>query len=272
MSDLPELSYCRPRDIDEVVSVLARPGARIYAGGTDLVVALTAREAWTGAVRELVDIKHVDAMHGIADAGDSLRIGAAVTAAELAGSRLVRRAAPALAEAAAATSSPALRRRGTVGGNIVTARPTGDVTTALLALGATVEIVGPKGRAESMLTELVTMRSQAWPRKRLVVAVRVPKSPRSAYEKLGSRAAFSRAIVAVAVVATADGARIALGGMHARPFLAARTGDALARGRALGGSLRRESRPPDDGIASVEHRLHIAEVLIARAYARVRAR
>ena len=79
-------------------------------------------------------------LDGIVDVGDSLRVGAAVRPHTLAASRLARRVAPALAEAAAATSSPALRRRGTVGGNIVTPHPAGDVATALLALGATVEI------------------------------------------------------------------------------------------------------------------------------------
>ena len=93
MSDLPELSYCRPRDLDEALAALARPGTRIYAGGTDLLVALTARRRWTGTVRELVDIKRLDATHGIVDVGDSLRIGAAVTAAALANSNPTTRSA-----------------------------------------------------------------------------------------------------------------------------------------------------------------------------------
>ena len=271
MSDLPELSYCRPRDLDEALAALQHPGARIYAGGTDLLVALTARSAWTRSLRALVDIKRLEPVHGITDTGASLRVGAAVTAAELAASRLVRRAVPALAEAAAATSSPALRRRATVGGNIVTPRPTGDVTTALLALGATVEIADEDGPAEIPLAALVTPRSRSWPQQRLLVAVHVPKRPLSAFEKLGSRAAFSRSIVAVAVSAADDGVHVALGGMNQRPFLAARTADAVERGLALGASLRRDSRPPDDGVASPQYRLQLAEVLIERALARGRA-
>lgn len=272
MSDLPELSYCRPRDLDEALAALARPGARIYAGGTDLLVALTARRAWAKTVRELVDIKRLEAMCGIVDVGDSLRVGAAVTAAALAASRLVRRATPALAEAAAATSSPALRRRGTVGGNLVTPHPAGDVATALLVLGASVEIAADDGPREIPLAELMTPRARAWPRKRLVVAVKVPKSPSSAFVKLGSRAAFSRSIVAVAVSITDDGVRVALGGMHTRPFLAERTAAALAAGGAVRAALRREARPPADGLASAEHRLHLGEALLDRALVRVRKR
>lgn len=272
MSDLPELSYCRPRDLDEALAALARRGARIYAGGTDLLVALSARRAWTRAVRELVDIKRLKALDGIVDVGDSLRIGAAVTAAALAASRLARRATPALAEAAAATSSPALRRRGTVGGNIVTPHPAGDVATALLALGASVEIADEDGCREIPLAELMPPQARAWPRKQLVVAVKVPKSPSSVFVKLGSRAAFSRSVVAVAVSITDDGVRVALGGMHARPFLAERTAAALAAGGAVRAALRAEARPPADGLASAEHRVQLGEALLDRALVRVRKR
>src|SRR5262245_22487625 len=112
MSDLPELSYCRPRHLDDALRALARPGACAYAGGTDLLVALTTRAPWTAGVRELVDIKELDVARGVTEVDDALRIGALTTADELAASRLVTREAPALAEAARVTSAPALRRRG----------------------------------------------------------------------------------------------------------------------------------------------------------------
>lgn len=272
MSDLPELSYCRPRDLDEVLAALARPGARIYAGGTDLLVALAARRPWTAAVRELVDVKRLECLHGIVDIGDSLRVGAAVTAAALAANPLVRRVVPALAEAAAATSSPALRGRGTVGGNIVTSHPAGDVATALLGLGASVEIAGEDGPRELPLAELMTPRARPWPRKRLVVAVNVPKLRSSAFVKLGPRAAFSRSIVAVAVSITDGRVRVALGGMHTRPFLAERTAAAYAGGGGVRAALGREARPPTDGLASAEHRLQLGEALLDRALARARKR
>jgi carbon-monoxide dehydrogenase medium subunit len=273
MSDLPEFSYCRPRHLDEALAALARPAARIYAGGTDLLVALTSRRPWPGATRELVDIKDLEAVHGIVDSGESLRIGAAVTAAEVAASRLVRRHAPALAQAAAETSSPSLRRRGTVGGNIVTPHPAGDMTTALLALSATVDLAGVDANASVPLADLVTTRVSAWPRKRLVVAVRVRKNPRSAFEKLGSRAAFSRSLVAVSASISGDErVSVALGGMHARPFCAVRVAAAIESGHGLHAALRREARPPVDGLASCEHRLRLAEALIERALARLRKR
>ena len=130
MSDLPDLAYVRPRHLGAARAALARPGAHVYAGGTDLLVALHERRPWARFVRTLVDVKALAPARGIVARGNTVRIGALVTAAELAASPLVRRAAPVLAEAARLTSSPALRRRGTVGGNLATPHPAGDVATA----------------------------------------------------------------------------------------------------------------------------------------------
>ncbi len=87
MSDLPELSYTRPRTVPEAIAALKRRGARAYAGGTDLLVAMAARRPWVGAVSELVDIKNLAAAKGISERGASLRIGALTTTAELAATR-----------------------------------------------------------------------------------------------------------------------------------------------------------------------------------------
>ena len=265
MSDLPELSYFRPRDLAEALAALASPNACIYAGGTDLLVALTTRQPWAGFVRELVDIKRLDAAKGITELGNTLRIGALVTAAELATSALLRRETPVLAEAAARTSAPALRRRGTLGGNIATPHPAGDVTTALLALDAVVELIDGHSAREAPLSELVATRTREWPRRRLVLAVKVEKCRRSAFEKIAARSGFGRSLVAVAIAIGDGGARLALGGMNDRPFAARETALALGQPTQLAEALARECRPPADGLASPSYRMKLADVLIARA-------
>ena len=53
---------------------------------------------------------------------------------------------PALVDSARCVSSPQVRRRGTLGGNLCHADPTADPPAALIALGASVEIAGPDGR------------------------------------------------------------------------------------------------------------------------------
>lgn len=268
-SDLPTLRYSRPRGLDEALAAIARPGACIYAGGTDLLVALSERRPWTRFVRDIVDIKQLDAARGIATRGAELRIGALVTAHELAAHPAVRRQATVLAEAASLTSAPALRRRGTLGGNLITPHPAGDVTTALLALGAMVEVADDGAVSELPLADFMTSQAQQWPRQRLILAVRVPRARGSAFEKVAARTGFSRSLVAVAVTVVGRRLQVALGGLHLRPFLATRTAAALQQGDPVSAALAAECRPPADGLEA--HRLHLAEVLIARALTRARA-
>jgi CO/xanthine dehydrogenase FAD-binding subunit len=217
-----------------------------------------------------VDLKDLAEANGITVVDDCLRIGALVTAAELSASTLIRREAPILAEAAALTSAPALRSRGTVGGNIVTPHPAGDLTTALLALNAVVEIVDPEGTVELPLSEVVRPGARAWPRKRLIVAVRVGKNRRSTFEKLGSRAGFSRSIVATGICVTDDGVRLALGGLDSRPFRALETESALVAGAVIDAVLARECRLVGQNAPSRTYRLDAAAALIRRGLARLR--
>ncbi|MFN0179946.1 MAG: FAD binding domain-containing protein [Gemmatimonadales bacterium] len=230
MADLPVLSYCRPRNLPEAISALSRRGARAYAGGTDLVVALTDRRPSVGSVRELVDIKHLAVAKGIVDRGTTVRIGALTTAAELAASGIVRRDARALAEAAEQSAAPALRRRGTIGGNLVTPHPAGDLTIALMSLGATVEVADRTGRRR---VPVATFIGSPIHRSRLVLAVYLPKCRHSAFEKLGRRQGFSRSVLAVAVSFSSRAVGVAIGGVARRPVVATRTSAALRAGTGL---------------------------------------
>ena len=270
MADLPPLSYVRPRSLAEAAAAIARPGACIYAGGTELLVALAERRPWTRSVREIVDVKSLTAARSIRRSGDHLRIGALTTTAELAASPLVRRWAPALAEAAAATAAPALRRRATIGGNVAT--PAGDVTTALLALDATVDVLhGGRTRTEP-LAAFMAAQASAWPRQRLIVAMRLGRNPRSAFEKEGLRSGFSRALASVAVARDGDRVTVALGGLRDRPFVATTVAAAVVGGGDVHAALATDCRPPDDGIVSPAYRLRLAERLLARALGRVMPR
>ena len=268
MSDLPAFSYTRPRDLATALVALARPGACIYAGGTDVLVALAARQEWLRFVRQVVDVKDITEAKGIRDLGTHLRIGALVTADELSGDATVRRYARVLAEAASETSAPALRRRGTVGGNVTTPHAAGDITTALLALGATVHVARRHSTDEYPLADFMRLQAEQWPRQHLLVAVTVRKCRRSAFEKIGARIAFSRSLVAIGVASLDGRFQIALGGLHDRPFLSPAIAAAAATPRRLDAALADECRPPDDGLASRAYRLRLAATLIRRAMAR----
>lgn len=228
MSDLPPLTYSRPDSLAGAFAALERPGARIYAGGTDLLVALQKRSEWTESVRELVDIKDLREAVGIQDEGDAIRVGALVTAEELISHPLVEEFGKALAEAAEQTSAPALRSRGTVGGNLMTPHPAGDIATALLALGASAEVAtSASALSTTSVDSLLTGDARHRTDHSLVLAISFPKCGASAFEKHGARRSFSRSRFAVAV-AVRDGRRhLALGGIGRRPFLAANMSTAL---------------------------------------------
>ena len=229
MTHLPVLGYSRPTTLNQALAALRRPGACIYAGGTDLLVALQHREPWTAWVRELVDIKDLETAHGITEETDGLRIGALVTAAQLATSTHVRRRVPALAESAAATSAPLLRARGTVGGNLVTPHPAGDVATALLALDASVELVGSRGGVRCVPIErLLSAPALTANGRQLILAVHVRTRAASAFEKLAHRHVFARSLLAVAVAYTSTSVRVALGGVSERPVLVRLNAEAVA--------------------------------------------
>ena len=215
------VGYHRATSLADALLQLKRQGAYVYAGGTDLLVALREQSPWIAAVRHLVDIKGITELRGIARRSGLLRIGALTTAADLARSRVVRRHALVLAEAAAQTSAPWIRARGTVGGNLLTPHPAGDMATALVALGASVEFIGSGGRLTVLdAGELLASRRQV-SRTSVLLAVHVPTTEHSAYERVGRRSAFCRATAAVGVAETAQGLRVAVAGLGERPFLLA---------------------------------------------------
>jgi xanthine dehydrogenase YagS FAD-binding subunit len=113
---LPNFTYVRAKSVTEAVRALAAPGARLHAGGTDLLGCL--REGVFKADK-LVSVSGVAALRGIAKAqAGGLRVGALTTLADVAANNDVARDYPALAQAALAVGSPQLRNQGTIGGNV----------------------------------------------------------------------------------------------------------------------------------------------------------
>ena len=117
MLTLPELEVLRPGSVAEAVALLRdTPGARLLAGGTDVVPNLKygmydtqKLVALRGLSRELRYVRE--------DRGDLL-LGALCTVDELSRHPRIVARLPALAEACAGIAGPQLRRMGTLGGNL----------------------------------------------------------------------------------------------------------------------------------------------------------
>lgn len=113
---LQSFSYVKASSLDEAVQQLSEGGARVHAGGTDLL----------GCLRDdvfeldrVVSISGLDALKGIREGSDgSLRIGALTSIAEVAANPLIQERHAVLSQAAGMVGTPQLRNQGTVGGNI----------------------------------------------------------------------------------------------------------------------------------------------------------
>jgi aerobic carbon-monoxide dehydrogenase medium subunit len=275
-------AYHRAGSLAEAHRLLAEhPGAKLLAGGHSLIPLLKLRLA---APPALIDIGRVPELRGIEAAGGTIRIGALSTHAELAGSPEVRDGAPALAEAAGLVGDPAVRNRGTIGGNIAHADPASDLPAALVALDAQVVAIGPNGERTVPAVEFFTgLMTTALAEDELVAAVLVPVSAAgwgSAYVKFAHPASRYAVIGVAAAVRMADGtcqeARIALGGLVPNPRRAPAVEEALtgtpadqpataaAAGR-VGTDLGEDVL--GDIYASSEYRTAVAPVYVERAVA-----
>jgi xanthine dehydrogenase YagS FAD-binding subunit len=113
---MPNFSYIQIRSLKEATEHLSSDGARVHAGGTDLLGCL--RDNVLGA-KKIVSISGLKNLRGIEETKEGgLRIGALTTITEIANSKKVRDHYPALAKAASEVASPQLRNQGTIGGNL----------------------------------------------------------------------------------------------------------------------------------------------------------
>lgn len=113
---MPNFTYVRPGSLQEAIKRLSSKGARIYAGGTDLLGCLRDEILDTTTV---VSLRRVKDLRGVRRTREGfLRIGALTTLAEVAISQAVRDHYPGLARAASEVASPQLRSQGTLGGNL----------------------------------------------------------------------------------------------------------------------------------------------------------
>lgn len=276
--------YHAPTQLDEAVQILHQYGtsARPLAGGTDLVVQMKEGATKFPLPSHLISLKLVSQLQGIDfSEADGLRIGAAVTMAEVSESPLVRQRFLAIAEGAGVVGSFQTMNMATVGGNLCNAAPSADIAPPLLAYEAQAVIVGPQGRRSLPLEEffLGPGRTALMPDE-LLVEVRVPTpSARSAgaYVRHTPRKQMDIAVVGVGVLLALDDsgmiekARVALGAVAPTP-VRSRAAEAILEGVAISQELfaraaeaaASESKPISDTRGSADFRSHLVQVLTER--------
>ncbi|MCL5046639.1 MAG: xanthine dehydrogenase family protein subunit M, partial [Actinobacteria bacterium] len=272
--------FYQPRSVQEALELLGRaPGeTRVVAGGTDLFLQLR-----RGDIRAayLLDVGGVAELAYIREEPQFIRVGAATLVDDLARSGLLRRYAPALAEAASALGSPQIRNRATIGGNLGRSSPAADCVCALMALGAEVLVQSASGTREIPIDRfLLGPGKNALAPDELIVEVRLGK-PRgrfgSRFLKLGRRKALVLATASAAAHVELDGAGaigkcgLAMGAVGP-VTVRAQSAEELLRGKALSpeairaaaGEASRQASPISDVRGSAEYRRTVIPVLVGR--------
>ena len=280
---IPSFSYIRARSVDEAVRYLSLDDAKVHAGGTDLLGCLRERIFDVTTVVSIAGLKELTGI-GETPAG-GIRIGSLTTIAEVARNPVIRSKYRALSMAAAEVASPQLRHQGTIGGNLCQKprcwyyrgefhclRKGGDqcfavegenayhcifggdncfivhpsdTAPALIALQASVTIVGPNGRRSMPVENFHMLPSEDYTREtalapaEIVTEIVLPppaEGLRSSYRKVRARRAwdFALAGVALAIVFTGDQAadcRVVLSGAAPVPWRSTEAEEVIKGGR-----------------------------------------
>ncbi len=274
---LPRFDYLRPKTTREAADLLAEHGedARVFAGGTDLLVLMRDR-----AVRPkyLIDVKGIEELRELSHDEKGLRIGAAVTLNEIIESDVVKERFGVLWSAANSLADHTLRNRATLTGNICNASPASDTAPALLVMGAEVEVAGKEGERAIPIQEFFTgvKRTSLKPGE-LVKAVRVPDPPEGAkgdYLKWGRTRGEDLAVVGVAALVENSGkelVRVALSSVAPTPLLVPEVQEAFEGEGSTDDKIERAVSAVLDKISPIsdvrcckEYRAHMAGVLTRR--------
>ena len=278
--------YIRASNLAEAIDLVrAHDGAKFLAGGHSLLPMMKLRLAQPSV---LIDIGRLPELSGVELEGDTLRVGALTTHAELASSELVRSSCPLLAEAAGQIADPAVRNKGTIGGNLAHSDPGSDLPAVVQALNATLVVTGPDGSrrvaARDFFVDLLV--SDLRPDE-ILTAIEIPVSSSGAgscYLKFEHPASGYAVVGAAAIVTLADDgscerATLCFNGVTVTPLAADGVGAALvgqaaddaAIDQAVDGNVD-AADPLGDVFASGEYRLHLAKVFGKRALKAARDR
>lgn len=300
---MTDTRYMRPGSLDEALEMMGEhwPGAKLLAGGTDLIPLFrAARYSGDSGSADLglqggckcgdcriepfpdvlVDVGGLDEIKGIRRSDGFLEVGAATVMADIAADPLLNETVPILAEAARSIGNPLVRNRATIGGNLATAAPCADTAPPLLVLDAIVQLASPEGRRELPVADyFLEYRTTSLRETEMITGLRVPIPPErwaGGFEKVRLRKSGAISVASVAVMLELDGAtclnaRVSLGSVAPIPLRAAAVEKALEGRRIDAGVARECSRlvqqhisPIDDLRGSAEYRRWVTEAVVAR--------
>ncbi len=272
--------YYAPTSIREAVDLLARHGedAKILSGGQSLIPLMKLRLA---TPRYLVEINRIRGLAYIREGDGALRIGALTRESDLEESELIRTRYPILHDTSKVIADPLVRNLATVCGNLAHGDPANDHPATMLALGAELVAVGPKGERRIPVASFFTGPfTTALTPGEILTEILIPiPTPGSggAYLKLERKVGdFATAAVAAQVSVRDNGmcerAGIGLTNVGPTPIKARKAEDFL-HGKPLDAAAIRqaaqlaagEAQPTSDLRGPAEYKRDLVRVLTTRA-------
>ena len=301
MLPLPPFSWEAPDQLADLVALAAAPGARLIAGGTDL---LPSMKHGLFQPQTLVSLADVAELRGIREEQGGLSVGAMCTLAEVAAHPLVRERYPALAAACRTVATPTIQGMGTLGGNLMLDtrclyynQPTGwraslggclkasgtvchvartgtgcyaahsaDTVPCLWLYGARVALHGLAGSRDVAVSDLYGEDGRSWlkiqPGEILTRVQLPPPGAPVGHRKLRLRGAIDYAALLVAVQRTPEGSRAVLSALGPSPLLVQ-----AAAGEDLAERAWAAAHPLSTHAISTTWRKHMVRIEVRRALA-----
>jgi carbon-monoxide dehydrogenase medium subunit len=255
--------YHRPTSVRQAANIAAKmEDVKFLAGGHTLLPTMKQRLA---APANLIDLGQVAELRGIERSARSITVGAMTRHAEVAASREIHEALPALAELAELIGDPHVRSRGTAGGSIANNDPAADYPAACLALGATIVTNKRKHAADDFFKGLF---ETALEEGEIITKVNFPIAQKAAYAKFRNPAS-RYALVGVFVAKRGSDVRVAVTGAGANGVFRWTQAEEALRGRFAAKSLEGLTASPEglnsDIHADAAYRAHLIGVMARRA-------
>lgn len=275
---LSEIRFHTPQTLVEAFKLLEKlEGARVVAGGTDLLVDL---KQGLAEARNIISLHKIKELRGIERRNNKVRIGALTTPQELISDSLINQYIPALADAAKSMASRQIRSMATIGGNISSSVPSADLPPSLIAAEAAVELqCSGSSREESLSSFFTGPRETICREGELLTFIYIPfplPNTGISYKKFVLREANALAVASVAARITLKNgviakAAIVLGAVAPTPLNALKASVFLS-GKEPSESLfqeaaliaKEESKPISDIRGSIWFRKELIDVLTRR--------
>lgn len=145
------VTYCNPINLDELKQLTNKKNFRFLAGGTDLNLQ---RPIINEVKNTIINLSNIKELKEIEIQDNNLLLGSAVSIEDFL--EIIKDKIPELIELLQRFGSPQIRNQGTIGGNLCTSSPIGDIAPVLLALNSKLNIFSREGTKKVYLRDFYT--------------------------------------------------------------------------------------------------------------------